>query len=37
MRRGSPGVITRINLDADGAHRVTLLSTQTDAGVDLCT
>jgi hypothetical protein len=27
--------ITRINLDADGAHRVTLLATQTDAGVPL--
>jgi hypothetical protein len=32
---GSPGVITRINLDADGAHRVTLMSSQTDAGVPL--
>src|SRR5215468_5892881 len=27
--------ITRINLDANGAHRVTLLATQTDAGVPL--
>jgi hypothetical protein len=34
---GSPGVITRINLDADGAHRVTLMSTQTEAGVPLKT
>ncbi len=25
---GSPGYITRINLDADGPHRVTLLATQ---------
>jgi hypothetical protein len=28
---GSPGYITRINLDADAAHRVTVLATQ-DAG-----
>ena len=34
---GAPGYITRINLDADGAHRVTLMSTKTDAGVDLKT
>jgi len=34
---GGPGYITRINLDADGAHRVTLISTKTDAGVDLKT
>jgi hypothetical protein len=27
--------ITRINLDADGAHRVTLLASQTDAGAPL--
>jgi hypothetical protein len=27
--------ITRINLDADGAHRVTLLATETDAGAPL--
>jgi hypothetical protein len=27
--------ITRINLDADGAHRVSLLATQTDAGAPL--
>jgi hypothetical protein len=27
--------ITRINLDADGAHSVTLLATQTDAGAPL--
>ena len=32
---GRPGSITRINLDADGAHRVTLMATQTDAGVPL--
>jgi hypothetical protein len=30
---GSPGYITRVNLDADGAHRVTLLAThETGAG-----
>jgi hypothetical protein len=34
---GGPGYITRINLDADGAHRVTLMSTKTDAGADLKT
>src|SRR5262249_47436123 len=27
---GSPGYITRINLDADAAHRVTVLATQDD-------
>ena len=27
-RRGSPGYITRINLDADGPHRVTLMATK---------
>jgi Bacterial protein of unknown function (DUF839) len=34
---GSPGYVTRINLDADAAHRITLMSTQTDAGVNLKT
>jgi Bacterial protein of unknown function (DUF839) len=34
---GGAGYITRINLDADGAHRVTLLASQTDAGVPLRT
>ena len=29
---GSPGLITRINLDADTAHRVTLLATQDTSG-----
>jgi len=29
---GSPGYITRINLDADPAHRVTVLATQDDQG-----
>ena len=29
---GSPGYITRINLDADAAHRVTLLATQDKNG-----
>ncbi|HVN62574.1 MAG TPA: hypothetical protein VMT59_15070 [Gaiellaceae bacterium] len=29
---GSPGLITRINLDADTAHRVTLLATQDTTG-----
>jgi hypothetical protein len=29
---GSPGYITRINLDADEAHRVTLLATSDEAG-----
>jgi hypothetical protein len=32
---GSPGYITRINLDADAAHRVTLLATQDTALHDL--
>jgi hypothetical protein len=34
---GSPGQLTRINLDADGPHRVTLLATQDVAGKDLPT
>jgi uncharacterized protein DUF839 len=34
---GSPGYITRINLDADGPHRVTLLATQDSNGVPLRT
>jgi hypothetical protein len=34
---GAPGFITRINLDADGAHRVTLLATQDARGTDLPT
>ena len=34
---GAPGVITRINLDADGPHRVTLLATQDADGKDLPT
>jgi hypothetical protein len=29
---GTPGYITRINLDADGAHRVTLLATKDSDG-----
>ena len=29
---GSPGYVTRVNLDADQAHRVTLLATQDQAG-----
>src|SRR5262252_7622493 len=29
---GAPGYITRINLDADAAHRVTVLATQDTAG-----
>ena len=29
---GSPGYITRVNLDADAAHRVTLLATKTADG-----
>jgi Alkaline phosphatase PhoX len=29
---GSPGYITRVNLDADGAHRVTLLATADASG-----
>ncbi len=32
---GSPGVITRVNLDADGAHRVTLLATKDVNGANL--
>jgi hypothetical protein len=32
---GAPGYITRVNLDADGAHRVTLLATKDVAGHDL--
>jgi hypothetical protein len=34
---GSPGYITRINLDADGAHRVTLLATKDTDGNNLPT
>jgi len=34
---GSPGSFTRINLDADAAHRVTLLATKTSAGVPVKT
>src|ERR671931_2448709 len=34
---GSPGYIKRINLDADGAHRVTLLATKDVNGVNLPT
>jgi hypothetical protein len=34
---GSPGSITRINLDADAAHRVTLLATKTTVGKPLPT
>ncbi|MGZ4335653.1 MAG: alkaline phosphatase PhoX, partial [Gaiellaceae bacterium] len=32
---GSPGYITRINLDADAAHRVTLLATQDVTGANI--
>ena len=32
---GTGAAITRINLDADGAHRVTLLATQTQSGAPL--
>ena len=32
---GSPGYITRINLDADAAHRVTVLATKDDTGADI--
>jgi hypothetical protein len=32
---GSPGYITRINLDADTAHRVTVLATKDDQGNDI--
>jgi hypothetical protein len=34
---GTPGYITRINLDADAAHRVTLLATQDKDGHALAT
>ena len=34
---GSPGYITRINLDADAAHRVTLLATADATGAPLVT
>lgn len=34
---GSPGYITRINLDADGAHRVTLMATKDVTGANLPT
>jgi len=34
---GTPGLITRINLDADAAHRVTLLATKDSAGKPLAT
>jgi hypothetical protein len=34
---GSPGYITRINLDADAAHRVTVLATKDDHGNDFAT
>jgi len=32
---GTPGYLTRINLDADAAHRVTLLATTDTAGTNL--
>ena len=32
---GSPGYITRINLDADAAHRVTLMATKDSTGATL--
>jgi len=32
---GSPGYITRINLDADAAHRVTLLATADSTGASI--
>ncbi len=32
---GTPGYVTRINLDADSAHRVTILSTKDAAGAGL--
>ena len=32
---GTPGYITRVNLDADAAHRVTLLATKDSTGADL--
>ena len=34
---GSPGYITRINLDADAAHRVTVLATKDNTGAALAT
>jgi hypothetical protein len=34
---GSPGYITRINVDADAAHRVTVLATQDDSGAAIAT
>jgi len=34
---GSPGMITRINLDADGQHRVTLMASEDAGGNDLAT
>jgi hypothetical protein len=34
---GGAGAITRINLDADAAHRVTLMATQDDHGTPLTT
>src|SRR5262245_38275766 len=34
---GTPGVLTRINLDADAAHRVTLLATADTTGAPLAT
>jgi hypothetical protein len=34
---GTPGYITRINLDADAAHRVTVLATQDATGAPLAT
>jgi hypothetical protein len=34
---GGAGYVTRINLDADGAHRVTLLATQDDKGKPIAT
>jgi hypothetical protein len=34
---GSPGYITRINLDADAAHRVTLLATTDTSGSPIAT
>ncbi|MEV0400045.1 alkaline phosphatase PhoX [Actinoallomurus sp. NPDC050550] len=33
--RGGPGYISRVNLDADAAHRVTLLATKTTDGTEL--
>ena len=32
---GTPGYVTRINLDADAAHRVTLMTTKDDKGAAL--